>query len=87
MGFDSAALSVSQKVGDKLTLAVTGSWVSLDRSVGTDISELETVHLSAFYEVFRNTTLMAEYFTGQRTQADGADFDTDRVQLAVKFAF
>ncbi|MCA0873344.1 hypothetical protein LCL97_21140 [Seohaeicola saemankumensis] len=87
VGFDSAALSISQKIGDKLRLAVTGSWVSLDRSVGTDTSELETVHLSAFYEVFRNTTLMAEYFTGQRTQANGIDFDTDRVQLAVKFAF
>jgi hypothetical protein len=30
---------------------------------------------------------MAEYFASTRTQGNGASFDADRVQLAIKCAF
>lgn len=87
VGVNSAALSLSQEVTDKLTLAATGSWLRQDEANGADTKELTGLHLSAFYTVFRNTTLMAEYYTGTRKQGDGASFDADRIQLAVKYAF
>lgn len=87
VGFTSGAVTVSQQATDKLKLAITGSWVNLDRAAGTDTKSLQTLHLSAFYTVARNTTVMAEYYTGKRTDAAGSGFDADRVQLAVKYAF
>ncbi|WP_425044035.1 hypothetical protein [Primorskyibacter sp. S87] len=87
VGVNSAGLTVSQQVTDKLKLAITGAWLDLDQSTGTDTDKLNSVHVSAFYEVFRNTTLMAEYYTGNRTQGNGGKFSSDRIQLAIKYAF
>ncbi|WP_425046492.1 porin [Primorskyibacter sp. S87] len=87
VGVNSAALTVSQQVNDKLKLAVTGDWLNLEQSSGTDTDSLSSVHLSAFFEVYRNTTLMAEYYSGRRTQGNGTKFSSDRVQLAIKYAF
>lgn len=87
VGVNSATITVSQQVNSKLLLAATGSWVGLDQAVGTNTKSTETLHLSAFYTVFRNTTLMAEFFTGTRKQGDNRSFDTNRVQLAIKYTF
>jgi hypothetical protein len=87
VGYTAGAITLSQQATDKLKLAITGSWTDLDRAVGTDTKSLRTLHLSGFYTVARNTTLMAEYFTGTRTNGAGAGFDVDRVQLAVKYSF
>ncbi|WP_218961114.1 DcaP family trimeric outer membrane transporter [Ruegeria sediminis] len=85
--YNAGAVTVSHQVNDKLKLAITGGWVDLDRAVGTNTKDLQTVHLSAFYTVYKNTTLMAEYFNGRRKDASGNSFDADRVQFAVKYAF
>ncbi|MDK3074001.1 DcaP family trimeric outer membrane transporter [Sedimentitalea sp. JM2-8] len=87
VGVNAAALSLSHDVTDRLMLAATASWLKQDEANGADTEELTGLHLSAFYTVFRNTTLMAEYYTGTRQQGDGISFDADRVQLAVKYAF
>lgn len=87
VGVNTATLSVSQQVNDKLKLALTADWLDLEQSVGTDTDSLRSVHVSAFYEIRKNVTLMAEYYTGGRSQADGVKFRSDRVQLAIKYAF
>lgn len=87
VGVDAVGITIAHQVTPQLKLAATGSWLDLDQSTGTDIDELETLHLSAFYTVRKNTTLMAEYFTGTRTQGNGVSFDADRIQLAVKYTF
>ncbi|MDP2579244.1 hypothetical protein Q8W37_04820 [Shimia thalassica] len=87
VGTDAVAVTVAHQVNDKLKLAATGSWVSLDQSSGTDTDSLTSVHLSAFYKVQKNTTLMLEYFTGDRKQGDGNSFEANRVQFAVKYDF
>lgn len=87
VGVSSAALSLSHQVTPSLRLAATGSWVGVDEAVGTDTDTLESLHLSAFYTIWDNTTLMAELFNGRRTQADGRSFDARRIQLAIRYAF
>ena len=87
VGVDSATLTVSHQVSDKLKFAVTGGWLNVEQSAGTDTDKLSTLHLSAFYEAFQNTTLMAEYFSGRRTQGNGARFSSDRVQVAIRYDF
>lgn len=87
VGVNSVGLTLSHQVNSKLLVAATGSWVGLDEAIGSDTKTIESLHLSAFYTVFRNTTLMAEFFTGTRKQGDGASFDTNRVQLAIKYDF
>ena len=87
VGVNSGAITVSHQFNEELKVALTGSWLGEEIATGTDTEDLSTVHLSAFYKVRKDTTLMAEYFTGTRTQGDGQKFDTDRVQLAIKYAF
>lgn len=87
VGFTAGAVSVSQQATDKLRLAATTSWVDVDRATGTDLRGLRSLHLSAFYAIRPDTTLMAEYFTAEREDGAGARFDVDRVQLAVRFSF
>ena len=86
-GVNAAATSVTHQVSPKLLVAATHSWVGVDQASGIDTKKVESIHLSAFYEVRKNTTLMAEFFAGRRTQGDGTKFNSNRVQLAVKFAF
>lgn len=87
VGVNSVGLTVSHQVNSKFLIAATGSWVGLDQAFGSDTKTLESLHLSAFYTVFHNTTLMAEFFTANRKQGDGQSFDTNRVQLAIKYDF
>jgi hypothetical protein len=87
VGVDSAAITVSHQVTKKLKIAATGSWLNLEQSFGSDTDKLESLHLSAFYALRPNVTMMAEYFTATRTQGNGASFDADRLQLALKYSF
>lgn len=82
MGF-----TISHQVSKKLEIATTGSWLELEQAVDNDTKRISSFHLSAFYEVRRNTVFMAEFFTGERAQADGFSFDTKRYQLAIKCSF
>lgn len=84
---DAAVLSVTQQVTQKLKLAATGSWIRFPDATGSDTGTLKGVHLSAFYDVGLNTTLMGEVFFGDRKQGDGDKFSSNRLQLAIKYSF
>ncbi|MEQ9694209.1 hypothetical protein [Shimia sp. SDUM112013] len=84
---NAVGLTYAHQVTDRLKLAATGSWVDVDRATGTDTESLTSLHLSAFYDVGHNTTMMLEYFTADRKQGNGASFNAERVQFAVKYTF
>ncbi|NOD34656.1 MULTISPECIES: DcaP family trimeric outer membrane transporter [unclassified Ruegeria] len=61
----------------------------LPTSTGTlSFTELETIHVNAFYKATDNLTLSAEYIYGERNDAStGRTFDGNRVQLAAQLNF
>ncbi|MBQ4827463.1 MULTISPECIES: DcaP family trimeric outer membrane transporter [unclassified Leisingera] len=61
----------------------------LPTSTGTlSFTELETIHVNAFYSPTDNLTFSAEYIFGERNDTiSGNTFDGDRVQLAVQLNF
>ncbi len=84
---DAAMLSVTQQVTERFLVAATGSWLWLPDATGAETRNLRSLHLSGFYKIAKNTTLMGEYFYGNRKQNDGASFDTNRLHLSVKYDF
>lgn len=61
----------------------------LPTSTGTlSFTELETIHVNAFYQATETLTLSAEYFFGERNDVNsGQTFDSDRVQFAAQLNF
>ncbi|NOD28732.1 DcaP family trimeric outer membrane transporter [Ruegeria atlantica] len=61
----------------------------LPTSTGTlSFTELETIHVNAFYKATEDLTLSAEYIYGERNDAPtGRTFDGNRVQLAAQLNF
>lgn len=61
----------------------------LPTSTGTlSFTELETIHVNAFYKATDSLTLSAEYIYGERNDAPtGRTFDGSRVQLAAQLNF
>jgi hypothetical protein len=61
----------------------------LPTSTGTlSFTEVETIHVNAFYKATDNLTLSAEYFYGERNDAPtGRTFDSNRIQLAAQLNF
>lgn len=87
VGVQGLSIGITQKVGDKWTLAATTGLTDLDVAVGTDTQKLTTLHLSAFYDVTDTFQVSAEYYTGKRKQGDGVSFDADRAMLAATYKF
>ena len=87
VGVNALSLGITQKIGDKWTLAATTGLTDLDVAIGTDTQKLTTFHLSAFYDVTDSFQLSAEYYTGTRKQGDGVSFDADRAMMAATFKF
>lgn len=87
VGVNALSLGITQKVGDKLTLAATTGLTDLDVAIGTDTQRLTTFHLSAFYDVTDSMQLSAEYYHGIRKQGDGISFDADRIMMAATYKF
>lgn len=61
----------------------------LPTSTGTlSFTELETIHVNAFYQATENLTLSAEYIYGERNdEPTGRTFDGNRVQVAAQLNF
>lgn len=53
----------------------------------TDTEELQTVHLTANYQIRDNTTTGIEYIHGERSLFDGTSASAGRVQASVQFNF
>ncbi|WP_291728620.1 DcaP family trimeric outer membrane transporter [Leisingera sp. F5] len=84
-------LEFRQDIGDKWNVGIGYGREDYDlpTSTGTlSFTELETIHVNAFFNPTDNLTLSAEYIFGERNDAvSGNTFDGDRVQLAVQLNF
>ncbi len=88
VGVDGITVGISQDIGDQFTFGVAYGRTRVDQTlVAIDTRQLETLHVSAWYKPVRNVKFGLEYFTGTRTQANGAEFSADRVQFAGQFSF
>ncbi|MEX0316825.1 MAG: DcaP family trimeric outer membrane transporter [Ruegeria sp.] len=88
---DGYTLEFRQDIGDKWNVGIAYGREEYDlpTSTGTlSFTELETIHVNAFYNVTDNLTLSAEYIRGERNDATtGATFDGDRIQAAIQLNF
>ncbi|WP_027259461.1 DcaP family trimeric outer membrane transporter [Leisingera aquimarina] len=84
-------LEFRQDIGDKWNVGIGYGREDYDLATSTgtlSFTELETIHVNAFFNPTDNLTLSAEYIFGERNDAvSGNTFDGDRVQLAVQLNF
>ncbi len=83
-------LEVRQQVGEKWNFGIAYGREDYDlpTSTGTiDFTELETVHVNAFYQPTDRLTVGLEFIRGERTTSGGATFEADRVGASVTFSF
>lgn len=87
---DAFTVGLSQEINKKWSTGVYFGRVEHDPVAGilpTDNRKVETIHANLFYRPVDNVTVGLEYFTGERTDFSGAQFDADRVQAMVQFNF
>ncbi|WP_170758658.1 DcaP family trimeric outer membrane transporter [Ruegeria lacuscaerulensis] len=88
---DGYTIEFRQDLGPKWNVGISHGRESYDlpTSTGTlSFTELETIHVNAFYKATDNLTLSAEYIYGERNDAPtGRTFDGNRVQVAAQLNF
>ncbi|UWQ55077.1 porin [Leisingera caerulea] len=88
---DGYTLEFRQQINDQWNVGVAYGREDYDlpTSTGTlSFTELETIHVNAFYSPTDNLTFSAEYIFGERNDTiSGNSFDGDRIQLAVQLDF
>lgn len=80
-------LAISQQINDQFKIGAAYGRREVDTGAFDDLEELETIHLSAFYNPVDNVTFGVEYFTGEVTQFGGGTVEADRIQGSVQFNF
>ncbi len=88
---DGFTVELRQQLTPKWNVGVSYGYEDYDlpTSTGTlSFTELETIHVNAFYQATDNLTLSAEYIYGERNDTiSGDDFDASRVQFAAQLNF
>lgn len=88
---DGYTVEFRQDLGPKWNVGIAYGREEYDlpTSTGTlSFTELETIHVNAFYKATDSLTLSAEYIYGERNDAPtGRTFDGSRVQLAAQLNF
>lgn len=86
-GADGYTLEFRQDIGEKWNVGIAYGNENYDAPGARDISELETVHVSAIYKPVKNITIGLEYIYGERTDGAGATLDASRIGTSVTFKF
>ena len=88
---DGYTIEFRQDLGEKWNVGIAYGKEDYDlpTSTGTlSFTELETIHVNAFYQATENLTLSAEYIYGERNdEPTGRTFDGNRVQVAAQLNF
>lgn len=88
---DGYTIELRQDLGEKWNVGIAYGKEDYDlpTSTGTlSFTELETIHVNAFYQATDDLTLSAEYIYGERNDATTGDtFDGNRVQFAAQLNF
>lgn len=83
---DGITIGISQTMDD-WTFGIAYGLRENNVGAATDTEMLQTVHLTANYQIRDNTTLGLEYIVGERDLFNGSSVSADRVQAAVQFNF
>ncbi|CUJ85894.1 hypothetical protein RUE5091_00401 [Ruegeria denitrificans] len=88
---DGYTIELRQQLGEKWNVGIAYGEEDYDLPTSTGtlaFTELETVHVNAFYQATENLTFSAEYIFGERNDATtGRTFNGDRVQVAAQLNF
>lgn len=88
---DGFTLEYRQQLTDSISVGLAYGNESYDlattTSTGATFTDLETIHLNAFWRPTDRLTIAGEYIRGERTDATGATFDADRLGASVSFNF
>lgn len=88
---DGYTIEFRQDIGPKWNVGIAYGKEDYDLPTSTGtlaFTELETIHVNAFYKATDNLTLSAEYIYGERNDATtGSTFDGNRVQAAAQLNF
>lgn len=83
---DGITVGISQQV-NKWNFGLAYGLRNNDIGAANGTEELETVHLTANYQIRENTTTGIEYITGERSLFDGSSVRADRIIASVQFNF
>ncbi|WP_171134752.1 DcaP family trimeric outer membrane transporter [Ruegeria sp. HKCCD7221] len=88
---DGFTVELRQQLNPKWNVGIAYGYEDYDLATSTGtlaFTELETIHVNAFYQATDNLTLSAEYIFGGRNDAPtGRTFDANRVQVAAQLNF
>ena len=87
---DGFTLEFRQEITEKLSVGIVYGNESYDLPTNTgtiDFTDLETVHLNAFYEPVDNLILAVEYIYIERESSTGVTEDANRIGASVTFRF
>ncbi len=88
---DGFTVEIRQDIGPKWNVGISYGREDYDLPTSTGdlaFTELETIHVNAFYQATDNLTLSAEYIYGERNDVNsGNTFDGSRVQVAAQLNF
>lgn len=88
---DGYTVEFRQDLSDKWNVGIAYGREDYDLATSTGtlaFTELETIHVNAFYKATDNLTLSAEYIYGERNDVNsGQDFDGNRIQVAAQLNF
>ncbi|GAA6161509.1 DcaP family trimeric outer membrane transporter [Ruegeria sp. HU-ET01832] len=88
---DGFTVELRQDIGPKWNVGIAYGYEDYDLATSTGdlaFTELETIHVNAFYQATETLTLSAEYIYGERNDVNsGDDFDGSRVQVAAQLNF
>ncbi|WP_170347981.1 MULTISPECIES: DcaP family trimeric outer membrane transporter [Ruegeria] len=88
---DGFTVEFRQQISEKWNVGIAYGEEDYDLPTSTGtlaFTELETIHVNAFYKATDDLTFSAEYFFGERNDAStGRTFDSDRVQFAAQLNF
>lgn len=88
---DGFTVELRQQLTPKWNVGIAYGYEDYDLPTSTGtlaFTELETIHVNAFYKATDTLTLSAEYIYGERNDAPSGDtFDASRIQLAAQLNF
>lgn len=83
---DGLTIGVSQKF-NQWTFGAAYGLRNNNLGAAADTEQLETLHLTANYQLRENTTTGLEYIVGERSLFDGSSVSAERIQASVQFNF
>lgn len=86
-GVEGYTVGFSQEINSQFSVGIVYGNEEYDNPGIADLSEVETLHLNAFYKPVDNLNLGIEYINGERTDGAGNTLSAARVGLSATFTF